>query len=172
MPSQAGKPHWFDGNRNFLATTETPSMGPCIQVTNPPFSLKIKWTRHALELGRPFALLMPITFLEQQGCEMVHENGMEIIMPYQRIPFAPPDGREEKTIWRCQNKDCATDFVQEVKPMICADCMGVKFAKLKSTPQFKTAWFTYGLHIGEPITYYDMIADIKALGKGKSMLED
>lgn len=33
-----------------------------IQVTNPPYGNKPKWTKRSYELGKPFALLMPLEF--------------------------------------------------------------------------------------------------------------
>src|SRR3990167_2090662 len=74
-----------------------------IIVTNPPYSLKIEWIRRCYELGKPFALLLPMTVMEQAVCKMFDAHGIELIIPYQRINFETPSGEGSgawfKTAW-------------------------------------------------------------------------
>ena len=59
----------------------------CI-VTNPPFSLKDEFLKRCYELGKPFALLMPLTALEGiTRQEMYKKFGIQIILPNRRINF-------------------------------------------------------------------------------------
>ena len=59
----------------------------CI-ITNPPFSLKIKFIERCYEIGKPFALLLPLTALEGIKIQkMFKENGIQILFPRGRIDF-------------------------------------------------------------------------------------
>lgn len=137
----------------------------CI-VTNPPWSLKIEWAYRCIELGKPFSLLVPITFLEGSGTRMVHEYDMELIMPYQRIAFETPhegwwghygDGPD--------GKPCKYIDPDEFK--VCPKCLSVgytagytdKIRQIVSSPQKKSMWVTWRLNIGQQVVYYDMAAD-------------
>lgn len=49
-------------------------------LTNPPYSIKDKWIARCYELGKPFALLLPLAALgEQERVKMYKENGIEIL---------------------------------------------------------------------------------------------
>ena len=55
-------------------------------VTNPPFSLKAKFIARCVELGRPWALLLPVTTLGVRACQR-HLHDAEIIFLPKRIDF-------------------------------------------------------------------------------------
>lgn len=132
-------------------------------ITNPPWSLKILWTARCLELNKPFALLVPITYLEGEGTKIVHQQGMEIIMPYQRIAFETPyDGQ-----WRhygddhTKNEPDYCGYTSSVQFFKCPVCGGEDDIRVvKSVPQKKSMWITWRMNIGAPIVYYDMRNDI------------
>jgi len=65
----------------------------CI-LTNPPFSVKDKWLARCFEIGKPFALLMPITALgEQDRVSMYKKHGIQVALPPGRINFETPSGK-------------------------------------------------------------------------------
>ena len=57
-----------------------------IMVTNPPFSMKAAWLRRANELGKPYAILLPITTLGARNCQ-VELDGAEVLFLPHRIDF-------------------------------------------------------------------------------------
>jgi hypothetical protein len=88
-------------------------------VTNPPYSIKFKWLERCYELGKPFALLLPVDALgTATGQAMFEKYGMELLLLNKRVNFKMP------------NKGW--------------DGAGA---------QFSTAWFTWGLNLGESIVY-------------------
>lgn len=88
-------------------------------LTNPPFSVKIEFLARCYELGKSFALLLPVEILGVYSAQKMFERfGMEVILLSKRIDF----------------KTCNTDFS-------------------KSSSWFPTCWITYGLNIGQQITY-------------------
>lgn len=63
----------------------------CI-VTNPPFSLKYRWMERCYQLGKPFALLLPVETLGAKTAqEMFREHGIEVIFMDKRINFKMPN---------------------------------------------------------------------------------
>lgn len=79
----------FDFLSPLVATPEF----DCI-FTNPPYSVKDKWLERCYELGKPFALLMPITALgEQKRVKMYKEHGIQVALPPGRINFDTPSGQ-------------------------------------------------------------------------------
>lgn len=65
----------------------------CI-VTNPPYSLKDRFLGRCYELGKPFALLMPLTALEgKKRGSLYKEYGVQLIIPNKRINFETPSGK-------------------------------------------------------------------------------
>ena len=88
-------------------------------VTNPPFSLKYKFLARCYQLGRPFALLMPVEILGAKQAQVLFEEfGTEVIFLRPRVNFKMP------------NKGLNG-----------------------SGAQFPVAWFTYGLGIGQQISF-------------------
>lgn len=130
-------------------------------VTNPPWSLKIEWTIRCLELGRPFALLMPLTFLEAKGSELADKNCFEIIKPYYRIAYETPyDGW-----WRHYGKKPGSDencrYTQREEFDVCPECgERDEIRQVTSVPQKQSIWVTHRLNIGTSLLYYDNSADI------------
>ena len=65
----------------------------CI-VTNPPFSLKDDFIKRCYDLGKPFALLLPLTALEGKDRQSLYKKyGIQLIVPDSRINFYTPDGK-------------------------------------------------------------------------------
>lgn len=60
-------------------------------VTNPPYSLKFPWLKRCYELGKPFALLLPVETLGTKTAQdLFREYGIEIILMDKRINFKMP----------------------------------------------------------------------------------
>lgn len=98
--------------------TWTPTFFDCI-ITNPPFSIKQKFLERAYMLGKPFALLLPLTTLEtRKRQDLFRKFGVEIIFFDKRINFIMP-----------------------------------QYEVQTGSSWFATAWFTWGLHIGQQMTF-------------------
>ena len=68
-------------------------------ITNPPFSLKIKFIEKCYEYKKPFALLLPLTTLEGIKIQkMFKENGIQILFPRGRIDF---NGKKAPWFYTC-----------------------------------------------------------------------
>jgi hypothetical protein len=77
--------------------TWTPERFDCI-VTNPPYSLKHQFLIRCYELGKPFALLLPLTTLETRTRQRLFtKHGVDIILFDKRINFHQPSGKESKS---------------------------------------------------------------------------
>lgn len=79
-------------------------------LTNPPYDIKDKWLQRCFDIGKPFAMLLPITALgEQRRIKMFRENGIQLIMPSERLEFITPNGTEGGgwfyTAWFCHGLD-------------------------------------------------------------------
>ena len=70
---------------DFLVTSWPDIMCESI-VTNPPFSLKAKFIARCAELGKTWALLLPVTTLGVRACQR-HLHDAEIIFLPKRIDF-------------------------------------------------------------------------------------
>ena len=67
-----------------------PDQWDCI-VTNPPYSIKEKFLERCYKLGKPFALLMPLTALESQSRQKLYTKyGLQMILFPKRINFEVP----------------------------------------------------------------------------------
>ena len=85
------------GGFDFL--TFEPEHFDCI-VTNPPYSLKEEFLKRCYALGKPFALLLPLTALEGQERQPLFEkHGVEIIIFDKRINFVTPEGKQASGSW-------------------------------------------------------------------------
>lgn len=63
-------------------------------ITNPPYSKKDQFIQRCYELGKPFALLMPLTALEgKKRLPMYKENGMQLCLLPKRVNFKTPSGK-------------------------------------------------------------------------------
>jgi len=61
-------------------------------VTNPPYSVKYQWLKRCYELGKPFALLMPVEMLGAKTAQrMFAKHGISVVFPYGRINFKMPN---------------------------------------------------------------------------------
>jgi hypothetical protein len=66
-------------------------------VTNPPFSRKNAVIRRCVDLGKPWALLLPPNALEsQQRQELFAGGGLDLITLPRRVVFKTPGGKEGK----------------------------------------------------------------------------
>lgn len=75
----------------------TPDHFDCI-ITNPPYSIKHKFLIRCYQLGKPFALLLPLTTLETRTRQQLFgKYGVEIILFDKRINFHVPSGKESKS---------------------------------------------------------------------------
>jgi len=82
---------------NFL--TGRPDKFDCI-VTNPPFSLKQEFLERCYFLGKPFALLLPLTTFETAKRQaLFKEFGIEVIFFDKRINFETPNKVENSSSW-------------------------------------------------------------------------
>ena len=62
-------------------------------ITNPPYSIKHKFIARCYALGKPFALLMPLTALETEYRQSLYSrHGLQIILMPKRINFETPSG--------------------------------------------------------------------------------
>lgn len=60
-------------------------------VTNPPYSIKYLWLAHCYELGKPFALLLPVETLgTKSGQRLFKRYGLEVIFLDDRVNFSMP----------------------------------------------------------------------------------
>ena len=85
------------GGYDFL--TYEPDNYDCI-ITNPPFKYKQEFLERCYELGKPFALLLPLTTLEtRKRQELMRKNGVEIILFDKRINFETPNKVAKSSSW-------------------------------------------------------------------------
>ena len=60
-----------------------------VLVTNPPFTKKPVFFQRAYELGKPFALLLPVESLAgQKRIELYRKHGIQVMIPDKRINFS------------------------------------------------------------------------------------
>lgn len=82
----------LDNGFNFL--TDEPDFDYDIQVTNPPFSKKNEFLKRSYEIGKPFAMLLPITTLESiSRGKMFREKGIQVLVLDRRVEFM------SKSVW-------------------------------------------------------------------------
>lgn len=76
-----------------------PDYFSCI-ITNPPFKYKQQFLERCYELGKPFALLLPLTTFEtQKRQKLFRENGLEVIFMPKRINFETPNKIANSSSW-------------------------------------------------------------------------
>ena len=64
-----------------------------IIVTNPPYSIKQKFLQRCYDLGKPFALLLPLTTFETGKRQALFKRyGVEVVFFDKRINFITPSG--------------------------------------------------------------------------------
>jgi hypothetical protein len=85
------------GGRDFLCWE--PKRFDCI-ITNPPFHHKQQFLERCYKLGKPFALLLPLTTLEtRRRQELFEKYGIEVIFFDRRIDFETPEGVNNSSSW-------------------------------------------------------------------------
>lgn len=68
-------------------------------ISNPPFTNKRKFFERALSFGKPFALIMTNTWLNDSAPKQLFmEKDLQLLMFDKRMKFANPDGRENDKI--------------------------------------------------------------------------
>jgi hypothetical protein len=73
--------------------TFAPTFFDCI-VTNPPFTIKDRWIARCYEIGKPWALLLPLTTFEGQARQkLFREYGVKVILFPKRVHFETPSGK-------------------------------------------------------------------------------
>jgi len=61
-------------------------------VTNPPYSVKYQWLQRCYEIGKPFALLMPVEMLGAQKAQKLFvQYGIELTFLPRRVNFEMPN---------------------------------------------------------------------------------
>ena len=64
----------------------------CI-ITNPPYDIKDKFIARCYQLGKPFALLLPLTALESEARQRLYRaHGINLLIPNRRFNFETPSG--------------------------------------------------------------------------------
>lgn len=92
-----------------------------IIITNPPYSNKRDFIAHAIQLNKPFAMLVPLTTLEGKvSNELFSKNEIQIIIPSKRINFLKHKGKKGSwfcVIWLCykMNLPNQINFYKEEK---------------------------------------------------------
>lgn len=87
----------------------------CI-LSNPPYSLKEEFLQRCYEIGKPFALLMPLTALEGKRRGALYKKyGIQLIIPNKRINFITPSGQGSgcwfQTAWFCWKMNLPKDLM-------------------------------------------------------------
>lgn len=82
----------FGSDTEFDSLVNSPEVFDCI-VTNPPYSLKKQFMQRCLELGKPFALLMPLETLGTKWCHEIYRDRphMGVVLLDKRINFKMPN---------------------------------------------------------------------------------
>ena len=70
-----------------------------VMVSNPPFTDKRKYFERALSLGKPFALIMTNTWLNDSAPkQLFKDKDLQLLMFDKRMKFISPDGRDNDKI--------------------------------------------------------------------------
>lgn len=65
-----------------------------VQVTNPPYSVKNEWLARSYALGKPFALLLPLTCFEGKVRQRLYaRHGLQVLFLPGRVDFTTPNGK-------------------------------------------------------------------------------
>lgn len=61
-------------------------------VTNPPYSIKFDWLERCYQLGKPFALLVPVEMIGAQAAQrQMEKHGAELLLLNRRVNFEMPN---------------------------------------------------------------------------------
>ena len=70
-----------------------------IIISNPPFTAKRKYFERALSFGKPFALIMSNTWLNDRApMQIFKDRDLQLLMFDKRMKFIMPDGRDNNKI--------------------------------------------------------------------------
>ena len=99
---------------------QKPKVFDCI-VTNPPYSIKQKFLERCYFLGKPFALLLPLTTFETKKRQaLFKKHGLEVIFLDRRINFHTPSrqgsGSWFATAWFSNGLNIGKSFIFEHLP--------------------------------------------------------
>jgi hypothetical protein len=76
----------LDGGKDFL--TYEPDEHWDVLITNPPFAQKIKFIKRALSFGKPMAMLLPVTALNDKSSVMAFKDmGLQLLIFDKRMKF-------------------------------------------------------------------------------------
>ena len=76
-------------------------------VTNPPYSLKNEFLERCYDLGKPFALLMPINALDTCKRQRLYKQyGLEMLVLSSQVTFHNTAGKAARFVcaWFCYNR--------------------------------------------------------------------
>lgn len=90
----------IERNENFF--TYKPDEYWDMIVTNPPYSIKDEFLARAYELGRPFAMLLPVESLGGQArFKLYKKYGLEILVLDKRVEFSNQKNPYFSVAWFC-----------------------------------------------------------------------
>jgi len=79
---------------NYDCLTRCPDNFDAI-VSNPPYSIKTKVLERCYNLGKPFALLLPLTTLESEARQkLFSQYGISLLLMNKRVKFEIPSGKQ------------------------------------------------------------------------------
>lgn len=95
----------YEESQDFMAYDHT-KLHFDIIVTNPPFSIKQKFLARCYQIGKPFALLMPLTtFDSKERRQLFRDKGIQLVLPDYRYNFETPNNKGSSawfyTAWFC-----------------------------------------------------------------------
>lgn len=84
----------------------SPKLWDCL-VTNPPYSIKYQWLERCYQLGKPFALLVPVEILGAKTAQhLLKQYGFEMMLLNKRVDFKMPNkgwnsSAQFPVLWLC-----------------------------------------------------------------------
>jgi hypothetical protein len=95
-------------------------------LSNPPYSLKDEFLERCYQLGKPFALLLPLTVFDSvRRRKLFQKHGVECVFLPNRISFETPNHDANVAVGK------------------------------KTSSWFATLWITWGLNIGKQLVFTD-----------------
>jgi hypothetical protein len=83
-----------------------PEYWDCL-ITNPPYSIKYQWLERCYQLGKPFALLVPVEILGAKTAQiLLKQYGFEMMLLNKRVDFKMPNkgwdsSAQFPVLWLC-----------------------------------------------------------------------
>ena len=109
--------NWESGKSYNFFDFETENEYDAI-VTNPPYSIKYPWLERCYDLGKPFALLLPVETMGAKTAQLLFKaHGVQVIWYYPRVDFKMPNkgwsgkGAQFPTAWFTWQLNLPTDNV-------------------------------------------------------------